>query len=314
MVDCDGARRIESFNLFQQRLGILNSTVDFPAGWESFHALINQLRQRFTRSRHLFKDQQPGHHPAVAVKEIAEVVVSTHFTPVGGILAPHNLLDKSMAGFAQHRLSASVLHNFQSIPGQAWVMDNFRTCLSLQECLSQQTDYIIALDEPAIFIKEKTAIKVTIPGYPDVCLMFGNGRCRGIAVLLQHWIRHAIRKMSVGLMMHLDKFERQMRLQKVNSGPGAAITCVTDNFQRLQQTGINICQEMFNVCRLGIDVLQNPDLFRFGELALFCELFDVEQPGVCTDRPTVFPHQLHAVVVLGIVAGRNGNPTIGVQV
>ena len=115
-------------------------------------------------------------------------------------------------------------------------------------------------------------------------------------------------------MMHLDKFKRQMRLQKINSGPGAAITCVTYNFQRLQQTGINICQEMFNVCRLGIDVLQNPDLFGLGELALFCELFDVEQPGVCTDGPTVFPHQLHAVVVLGIVAGRNGNPTIGVQV
>ena len=114
-------------------------------------------------------------------------------------------------------------------------------------------------------------------------------------------------------MMHLDKFKRQMRLQKINGGPGAAIACVTDNFQGLQQTGIHIRQEMLNVCRFGIDPLQHPGLFGLGELALLCEFFDVEQAGVCTDRPAVFPHQLHAVVVLGIMTGRNGNPTIGLE-
>ena len=59
--------------------------------------------------------------------------------------------------------------------------------------------------------------------------------------------------------------------------------------------------------------LSSPRSFRARGIGFVLRVFDVEQAGVFADRPAVFPHQLHAIVVLGIMTGRDGNPTIGLE-
>ena len=192
-------------------------------------------------------------------------------------------------------------------------MNNLGTSLTLQKGLGQQTDDIVALDEPAIFIKEKTAIKVTIPGDPNVCLMFGNSAVVGVRFSSSIGFGTPFGKCPSRLMMHLDEFKRQMRLQKVNGRASTAIACVTDNFQGLQQTGVHILQEVLNVCRFGIDPLSPPVFFGLGELALFCEFLMSNRPvssliGLLSSRTSFMP-----LLVLGIMTGRDDNPTIGLE-
>jgi hypothetical protein len=64
------------------------------------------------------------HHAAVAVVEIAEIMVGTHLAAINCIFFTHDLLDKRVARFALDGPAAIGCDRFDGIPGQSWVVDD----------------------------------------------------------------------------------------------------------------------------------------------------------------------------------------------
>ena len=60
---------------------------------------------------HRLQHQQPRDHAAVAVGEVAEIVVRAHLAAIRAVHLAHLLLDERMAGLAQHRLAAVLAHD-----------------------------------------------------------------------------------------------------------------------------------------------------------------------------------------------------------
>jgi hypothetical protein len=105
-------------------------------------------------------------------------MVGTHFPPIDGVFAAHTFLDKGVSGLALHRNTAGTPHHIHRIPGQAGVMDDPGSGMTLQHDHRQQTDQVIALNKATPFIEEKATIKVTVPGQPQIGVM-GQYRLAG---------------------------------------------------------------------------------------------------------------------------------------
>ena len=65
--------------------------------------LADQVRQRATGFGEQVGDQHEGDHAAVAVGEVAEVVVRAHLTAVDGVVLSHHLLDERVAALRVRR-------------------------------------------------------------------------------------------------------------------------------------------------------------------------------------------------------------------
>ena len=63
-------------------------------------------RRRLARLVEVLCDQHPGKHAAVAVEEVAEVVVAGHLSAVGARRGAQRVLDVGVAGPARHGLAA----------------------------------------------------------------------------------------------------------------------------------------------------------------------------------------------------------------
>ena len=66
--------------------------------------------------------------------------------------------------------------------------------------------------------------------------------------------------------MDFDKFEGQMRLQRIHHPARAAITCRADNFQRLERRHVDIGQQMLEIGTLGVSSRQRAPRLRSGEV------------------------------------------------
>ena len=95
-------------------------------------------------------------------------MVRAHLAAVHRIDLAHLLLDEGVAGFAQHRLAAVLLHDLDRVPGQARIVHDARAVMAAQERLGQQADQIVALDEAALLVEEEAAIVVPVPGESEV--------------------------------------------------------------------------------------------------------------------------------------------------
>ncbi len=96
-----------------------------------------------------------------------------HFTAVNRVYLAHTLLDKRVPGFAQHGLTPGGSRNILSVPGQTRVVDDALRSEPSEKSFRQQPDNVIPLDEMALAIEEKTAIKVSVPSDAHICLL-GN--------------------------------------------------------------------------------------------------------------------------------------------
>ena len=180
--------------------------------------------------------------------------------------------------------------------------------------LGQQAHDVIALDEIPPLIEKATAIKITIPGDAHIRLCSPDGSNGRGPIFLQQWIRYPMRKMTIGLMMHLDESKRQLWLQQVDYRSGPAVTGIADNPQRLQHRTINSAQQMLQIVGSGSRMLHRTRPAGLPELTGFRQRPDGGKPGIATDGSGIFPHQLHAVVVLRVMTGRYHNATVRLQV
>ena len=106
-------------------LSVCYAIVDFAAARIRRYTLCHQRGQRLVEYGDQLGHQQPRGHAAIAVGEVAEVMVGAHFAAIDGVFSAHAFLDEGVPGFALDRHAACALDDIDSVPGQAWVMDDF---------------------------------------------------------------------------------------------------------------------------------------------------------------------------------------------
>ena len=77
---------------------------------------------------------------------------------------------------------------------------------------AKQPDDVIALDEAAVLVEQKTAVEIPVPGDAEIRALATDRRDRRLTILLEHRVRNAVRKEAVRRVVHLDEAKRQMRL------------------------------------------------------------------------------------------------------
>src|SRR6202163_1792529 len=190
---------------------------------EQAYPLPDQRRQRLTALADDGEHEQPGNHAAVAVGELAKIMVGAHFTAVRGVDLAHLLLDERMSGLTQYRRATIAAHDVERVPGEARVMHDARPGLLLEKGLRQEPDQVVPLDELSALIEEKAAVVVPIPGETQVRAGATYYIGGGGAVFLQHRVRDAVRKGAVGFVVHLDELERQVRFERIDNEPRPAV-------------------------------------------------------------------------------------------
>jgi hypothetical protein len=173
----------------------------------------------------------------------------------------------------------------------------------LQERRRQQPHDVVTLDEAAALVEQEAAVEVAVPRNAEVGLVPDHRLDGGDAVLLEQRVRYAVREVAVRRVVHLDEFEGQLRLQRVDDRAGTAVAGVHHDLQRLQRGAIHIAQQVLDVARARIEALQAAARAGRRERVLLGQVLDLEQPRVAADRTRTLAHELHAVVVLRVVAG-----------
>ena len=111
-------------------------------------------------------------------------------------------------------------------------MHHPRSALLLKKGLGKQADEVVALDKPPGVIEEKTAIEITIPSQADIGASRTDRLDGRTTIFLQHGVWHAVWEIAVGLVMDLDEFERQERLEQIDERAGTAVTGIHDDLER----------------------------------------------------------------------------------
>ncbi len=139
--------------------------------------------------------------------------MGTHFTAVDGVHLAHLFLDEGMAGFTLHGFTTISFNNSLGIPDQSRVMDDLAAGIPLQEGLGEQAYYVVALDKTTFFIKEKTAVKIAVPGNGYIGSGLQEPVFSRLTIFRQQWVGNAVGEVAVGLMKHMNKLKRQVFLQ-----------------------------------------------------------------------------------------------------
>ena len=104
-----------------------------------------------------FRHQQPRDHAAVAIDEIAEIVMRRHFPAIDGILIAHRLLYEGMPGARLHRPSAALADQFLRIPDDTRIVNDGRIGILFKECLGQKPHDILTIDKTAGMVQRRNS-------------------------------------------------------------------------------------------------------------------------------------------------------------
>ena len=133
-----------------------------------------------------------------------------HLPAVEGVFEPHPGLDKGVAGLAHHRAAAGLPHHVDGIPGQPGVVNDRRARLSRQQCGGDKPHQVIALDKSSLFIEEKAAVKVAVPGQAHRRPMLQHRLGGDLTVFRQQGVGHPVGKGRVRGVADLDELKRQV--------------------------------------------------------------------------------------------------------
>ena len=306
---------VERQDLLDRALDVGDLVVDLAAARERCDALVDQLGQGFAGDAHQFGDQQPRDVAAVAVGEIAEVVVGAHLAAIDGVFGAHALLDEGVAGLALDRNAARSFDLLNGVPSQAWVVDDLAAWVLFQEHFGQQADQVVTLDEATLVVEEEAAVEVAVPGDTHVGAVFQQGLAGQLAVFRQQRVGHAIGEVAVWLAVDDDQLQWQLGLEQFDGRADGAVAWVSQDLERLERLDVDVGQQVFDV---GALVKHFANVANGGglvfEVAGFNACTNGFQAGVAADRLGMLAHQLHAVVTLGVMAGGDHDAAVGFQV
>ncbi len=236
--------------------------------------------------------------------------MGAHLAAVDGVDLAHRLLDEGVARLALDRLAARGGDDVERVPGQPGIVHDRAAGMFFEERLGQQADDVVALDEPAGLVEEKAAVEVAVPGDADV----GPGRPDQVdrvgPFFLDHRVRHTVREIPVRLVMQLDELDRQMRFEPIEYRAGTAVAGVDDDFERLDSLRVDVGEQVGDIVVHDVARLDGPRASRRRELGRLGDPANVPEPGRLADRPRLFAHHLHAVVIRRVVACRHHDSAV----
>ena len=236
-----------------------------------------------------------------------------HLAAVDRVFLAHDLLDERVARLALHRPAAERFDGLDRVPHEARVVDDRLARVLAEHALRQQPDDVVALDEAAVLVEEKTAVEVAVPGDAEVGPGRADGVDRGRPVLDEHRVRHAVREVAVRLVVHLDELERQVRLDQVQRRARGAVARVDHDLEVGQRRQVDEAQQLADIVVSHVDLavfarrVGNLPFVALGNPA------NVLEARVAADGPGLLAHHLEAVVVGRVVAGRNHDAAVGAE-
>ena len=112
--------------------------------------LARQARTSAFQSDRSALQQATKDHTAVAVGKVLEIMMRTHLTAINSIVLAHSLLNERVSSLRLYGCATSPIDDINSVPHQTWVVNYGSTGMLLQHHLSQQTHYIVTLNEVAL--------------------------------------------------------------------------------------------------------------------------------------------------------------------
>ena len=151
--------------------------------------------------------------------------------------------------------------------------------------------------------------------------MFNHRVAGVVAALRQQRVRNTVREVAVRGVVHFDEGHRHVqcfkaRFKGIDHRASRAVAGVNHQLQRLQVCHVDVAQQVVDVLFLQVDffVAAALRLVHRREIVGFRQTLHVAQAGVAADRTGALAHQLHAVVIHRIVAGRHFNTAVHAQV
>ena len=113
-----------------------------------------------------------------------------------------------MAALAHNRSAACFFHDFNRVPDETRVIDDFSARIFVEERFCQEAYDIVAFNHIAVFIENEAAVKVAVERYAEVCFFFADNFCRSFTVFMQNRIWYAVREIAVRLIVNFNEVER----------------------------------------------------------------------------------------------------------
>ena len=177
-----------------------------------------------------------------------------------------------------------------------------------------QPHQVVALDKSSLFVEEKAAVEVAVPGQAQVGAMFPHRFGRDPAIFRQQGVGHPLGKSRVRGVADLDEPEGEVGLQGVEHRPGAAVAGVHHHLEGFEAGGVDIAQEVGDIIGQGVRGFTGPPgAGGGGQFPGRGQPFDLVQPGVAAQGPGPLPDELHAVVFRGVVAGGDHDAAVQAQ-
>ena len=170
-----------------------------------------------------------------------------HLAAIDRVDLAHLVLDEGVTALAHDRLAAQLLGDLKRIPRQTRIVDNARALILFQECLGEEADHVVALDEAALLVKEEAAVKVAVPCHTEVCPRLTHDLRSRLTVLLQNGVRHAVREIAVRLVVDLDQLEGQELLHRIDDRASRTVARIYDDLVRFQLAHIDIGEDMLDI-------------------------------------------------------------------
>src|SRR5580704_6403280 len=303
--------RIARLHRRHRRCRIRYAVIELAAHRELRDALADQLRERLFGFADDLSDQEPRNHAAVAIGKTPEIMMRAHLPAVHPVDLAHALLDEGVTGFRQHALPALRRDDLLRVPGEAWVVhDAPARRLGAQQDRGQEPHDVVTLDETPKPVEEKAAVEIPIPGEAEIRAVRANRRDRGRTIVLEHGVRHAIRKPAIRLVVDLDELEGQVRLEAIQNRAGRAVARVHHDPQALQFVHIDIGEQVLDVRWNDVDAAAHTALSRIAKRAALGAGANLLKASVRADGFRLLAHEFHAVVVRRIVTGGHHDAAI----
>ncbi|CZY75713.1 Uncharacterised protein [Enterobacter cloacae] len=200
-------------------------------------------------------------------------------------------------------------------------MNDLRPRIFLEERFRQQADNVIALDELPFLVEQEAAVEIAVKGDTHIRTVFNHRIAGVVAAFWQQRVRDTVREVAIRGVVYLDEGHRHVQrlkagFQGIHHRARRAVAGVDDQLQRLKVRHVDVTQQVIDVLFMQIDLLVAAAcrLVHRREVVGFRQTLHVAQAGIAADRARTLAHQLHAVVIHRVMAGRDFNPAVHAQV
>lgn len=177
-----------------------------------------------------------------------------------------------------------------------------------QEGLGQQPDDVVALDEVPRVIEQEAAIEIPVKRDAQIGPQLQHGAAGLLAALGQQRVGDAVGKVPVRLAEQAVDVKggsplAQASGQRLHHVAGGPVAAVDHQLERSEGRNIDVTEQVIHIGVEHVERVIAPLARRRRELATLGQGADRIEPAVTADGARLLAHQLHAVVVDGVVAG-----------